>query len=132
MAPFMRKSVALLLLVLPAGLTAMSGGSVRAGEPGGDAPALVAVRVPPDAELWFEGSKMAPGGTVRVFRTPPLAPGKLYAYEVRVRWSVDGREDTRTRTVLVSPGESVRVDFTGPVFVAAPGPPQAPAVAKTR
>jgi uncharacterized protein (TIGR03000 family) len=132
MAPFLRKVVALLLLVLPVGSAVMVGEAARAAEPPSGSPALVAVRVPPDAELWFEGSKMAPTGAIRVFRSPPLAPGKLYGYEVRVRWLVGEQEETRTRTVLVTAGEAVGVDFTGPVWTAAPRPREATALAKAR
>ena len=132
MAPFLRKVVALLLLVLPVGSALMFGEAARAAEPPSGAPARVAVRVPPDADLWFEGSKMAPTGAIRVFRSPPLAPGQLYGYEVRVRWLVGEQEETRTRTVLVTAGETVGVDFTGPVFVAAPRPREATALASAR
>jgi uncharacterized protein (TIGR03000 family) len=137
MAPFLRK-VMPVLLALAAGLTAMSGGVAPAAEPPSGAPAFVGVRVPPDAEVWFEGSKMPPADAVRLYRTPPLKPGQLYFYEVRVRWSVDGREETRTRTVPVSAGEFTGVDFTSLVWRPAPRPPEMPrpreatAVAKAR
>jgi uncharacterized protein (TIGR03000 family) len=61
-----------------------------------DAAAHVTVRVPSDAELWFGGTKLASDGTVRVFNSPALKPGKLYDYEVKVSWRQDGRPVTRT------------------------------------
>lgn len=132
MASPLLKNTALLLLALGAMLTALNGGEVRAAEPGRGTTALVAVRVPADAELWFEGSKMAPAGNIRVFRTPPLEPGKLYVYDVVVRWPVGDQEETRTRTVLLSAGETIGVDFTGPLGVATPRPRSATALAKAR
>ena len=131
MAPFLRNVVAWLLLVLPVVLAVLSGAAAPAAEPPPGAPALIAVRVPPDAEVWFEGSKMAGAGAVRVFRAPPLAAGKTYGYEVRVRWLVGDQEETRTRTVLFTAGEAVGVDFTGPVWAAAPRLRGMTAVAKT-
>jgi uncharacterized protein (TIGR03000 family) len=126
------KNATLLLLALGSVLAALNGGEARAAEPGRGTIALVAVRVPPDAELWFEGSKMAQAGNIRVFRTPPLEPGKLYTYDVRVRWQVGEQEETRTRTVLLSAGETIGVDFTGPFWVAAPRPQPTTALAKAR
>jgi uncharacterized protein (TIGR03000 family) len=86
-----------------------------------DGSAHVMVRVPPNAEVWFDGAKMPQAGPVRLFRTPPLTPGRLYYYEVRARWITDGREDSQTRTVFVSAGDVVELDF--PTAVALVGQP---------
>jgi uncharacterized protein (TIGR03000 family) len=116
MGPLLRKIAPLMLLALPAGFLAGCGGGARADSPDtapaqAATPAHVTVRVPPDAELWFEGLKMTLAGSVRRFQSPPLTLGRLYAYEVRARWLVDGREDSLTRTILVSAGDSVEMDF---------------------
>ena len=35
----------------------------------------------------------------------------LMAYEIRARWTENGRDVTQTQTVAVSPGAQVTVDF---------------------
>jgi uncharacterized protein (TIGR03000 family) len=76
-----------------------------------DTSAHVDVSVPPDAEIWFEGSKMTSTGSVREFRSPPLAPGSRYAYAVRARWNENGHEVTQTQQVRVTAGAHVSVRF---------------------
>jgi uncharacterized protein (TIGR03000 family) len=89
-----------------------SNGSYQASDPArDDAPAYITVRVPPGAELWFDGLKMAPTGHVRVFHSPPLTPRVRYAYEIRARWLENGRPVTQTQTVAVYAGELTEVDF---------------------
>jgi uncharacterized protein (TIGR03000 family) len=67
-----------------------------------------------DAELWVEGQKTKRTGTYRQFVSPPLAPGKKYAYDFRARWLEGGREVTQTRTVYFRAGDQITVDFTAP------------------
>jgi hypothetical protein len=45
----------------------------------------ISVKVPANAQLWFDGSKMTSTGTVRTFQSPPLNPGR-YTYVIRARW----------------------------------------------
>jgi uncharacterized protein (TIGR03000 family) len=77
-------------------------------------PVTVEVRVPANAELWFEGSKTAQRGASRVFTSPALEPGSSYLYEVRARWTDKGDLVERTRTVRVRAGERILVDFSSP------------------
>jgi uncharacterized protein (TIGR03000 family) len=70
------------------------------------------VRVPAGAEIWFEGSKTGQTGTTRTFVSPPLEPGRGFTYEVRARWTDNGKEVDRTRQVHVRAGEKVDVDFS--------------------
>jgi uncharacterized protein (TIGR03000 family) len=89
-----------------------SNGSNQTSDPvRDDTPAYIVVRVPPDAELWFDGLKMTPMGHVRVFHSPPLTPRVRYVYEVRARWLENGRPVTQTQTVPIYAGEPVNVDF---------------------
>jgi uncharacterized protein (TIGR03000 family) len=83
-----------------------------------DTCAHVSVTVPPGAEIWFDGTATTSIGTVRQFNSPPLTPGK-HSYEIRARWSEDGREVTQMQRVGVTPGAHVNVSF--PVPSAAPG-----------
>jgi uncharacterized protein (TIGR03000 family) len=76
-----------------------------------NAPALLNIRVPAEAEVWIEGDKTAQTGTDRVFRSPTLEAGRTYTYEVKVRWMKKGEPAEDTRTVRVRAGEQSRVDF---------------------
>jgi uncharacterized protein (TIGR03000 family) len=87
---------------------------------GAPAPALTAaieVRLPPQAELWFDGTPMAQAGDRRLFLTPPLQPGVTYTYEVSARWRQQGEEVKRYERLAVRAGESLVVEF---------GPPRRP------
>jgi uncharacterized protein (TIGR03000 family) len=74
--------------------------------------ALVLVTVPPDARLYFQGAEMRLGGANRVFRSPPLAQGKTYRYDVVARWTETGKPVEKTRSVMVQAGQRVNLDFT--------------------
>jgi uncharacterized protein (TIGR03000 family) len=71
----------------------------------------VTVTVPADAEVWFNGTKMAQTGAVRGYETPPLATGTWYFYEVQAQWKENGKEVKQTQDVRVWPGAEVKVDF---------------------
>lgn len=81
-------------------------------EPVKDEVAYVVVKVPADAELWFDGKKTKATGTFRTFVTPKLETGRRYTYEVRARWREGDQEITRTRTARVEAGGEDEVDFT--------------------
>jgi uncharacterized protein (TIGR03000 family) len=81
------------------------------GLPQTDNPAGVTVKVPADAEIWFEGTKMTTKGSIREFQSPPLTPGSRYTYEVRARWKENGHEVTQTQEVAVTAGAHVNVSF---------------------
>jgi uncharacterized protein (TIGR03000 family) len=85
-------------------------GSMMANE---DA-AMIAVRVPPNADIWFDGEKTNQKGTVRQFETPALDPGHDYSYEVRARWNENGRNVERTRHVTVHAGDRIGLNFMEP------------------
>jgi uncharacterized protein (TIGR03000 family) len=83
--------------------------------------AVLDLRVPPDAEVWFSGSPTAQLGGVRRFVTPPLEPGRQLYYDVRVRWTVAGRPVERAEAVRVYPGDRRTLDF-----LAVPSQPSLP------
>ena len=72
------------------------------------------VRVPPNAEMWFEGNKTSQTGGQRVFESPPLKPGVDYSYEVRAKWMENGRQKDETRKLTVRAGEQVAINFMPP------------------
>jgi uncharacterized protein (TIGR03000 family) len=75
--------------------------------------AAVEVRLPPGAELWFDGLA-TPAAERNTFTTPPLQPELTYIYDVQARWR-EGRDlVVRSERVTVRAGEAVLVDFTRP------------------
>jgi len=75
--------------------------------------ALVNVRLPdPNAEVWIDGKKTQSKGTVREFESPPLDPGKNYTYEVKARWTENGKDREVTKTVPVRANGVATADFT--------------------
>jgi uncharacterized protein (TIGR03000 family) len=74
--------------------------------------ALVDVKVPADAQIWFNDARTRQTGTNRQFESPSLTPGKTYTYDIRARWMGDDGEVTRTKQVTVRAGARVAVDFT--------------------
>jgi uncharacterized protein (TIGR03000 family) len=73
--------------------------------------ANIAIMVPADAALFFNGQKTKQTSGLRVFTTPPLRPGG-YTYEVKASWRTSDRLMTQVRQIAVRPGDNVIVDFT--------------------
>lgn len=73
--------------------------------------ALIIVKLPAEAELWFDEIKTSQGGSYRRFITPPLASGHKLSYTLLVRWQIRGVELTRVEKVEVVPGGRFTVDF---------------------
>jgi uncharacterized protein (TIGR03000 family) len=80
----------------------------------------VTVKVPAEAQLWFNNTLTTTRGTVRQFDSPPLASGN-YVYNVKARWTENGHEVTQTQRVEVTGGAQVDVSF--PVLPATEKPP---------
>jgi uncharacterized protein (TIGR03000 family) len=76
-----------------------------------DDKAHLIVRVPADAQVWFDGTATTSTGAVREFDTPPLVPGRRYTYDVKATWMQDGQEVTRTQSVRFSAGDRIEVLF---------------------
>ncbi len=73
--------------------------------------AVVAVSVPPGATLFANDKEIPvahPGGE---FLTPELERGRTYYYDFRVRVSREGKVETRTKRVSVSPGSVARLAY---------------------
>jgi uncharacterized protein (TIGR03000 family) len=73
--------------------------------------ALVSVRIPAEAELWFDDAKTSQTGSYRQFATPPLPAGRELVYTLRARWRLRDVELHRVEVVRVQPGARVTVDF---------------------
>lgn len=74
-------------------------------------PARVDVTVPPGAELWFDGQRTSQAGGERTFHTPPLKKGEGYHYDVRARWTEDGKTVEQSQRVGVTAGSRATVVF---------------------
>ncbi len=79
-----------------------------------DNAAHLLVRVPADAELWFDEYKTPQTGPERAFVSPPLTPGRDFTYQIRARWMEDGRPVDHIRTVHVHANMQAEVDMTRP------------------
>jgi uncharacterized protein (TIGR03000 family) len=88
--------------------------------------ARVLVRVPTDAQVWFNDTQMTSTGSVREFVSPPLTAEKKSVYDIRARWMENGREVTQTKTIDVTPGARVQVDFPKDSITPASIPPSTP------
>lgn len=79
----------------------------------GDNAAHFRLHVPANAEIWFGGHKTSQMGPVRDFSSPPLTPGKNYRYDIRARWTENGKTVDRTWNVDVHAGEFKDLDLMG-------------------
>src|SRR5438132_9574311 len=89
--------------------------AAMAGQPANaladQAGAVITIIVPPDAEVFFDGTPTTQKGSERRFTSPLLEVGKKYEYAIRARWTQNGSAVERTRNVSVNGGADVRVDF---------------------
>jgi uncharacterized protein (TIGR03000 family) len=76
--------------------------------------AVIQVKVPAGAKVWFDDEPTRQTGTDRVFDSPPLQRGRRYHYTVRARWMDDGKPVTQTRKIYFRASEQVTVDFLKP------------------
>jgi len=61
--------------------------------------------VPEDARVWIEDAPTTSTGVERVYKSPPLAPGKEYSYTIRVAWLEDGHWVSKDAVAQVKPGQ---------------------------
>ena len=74
---------------------------------GGKRVAVLEVHLPADAELELDGNKTKLTGEVRRFESPPVQPGKTFAYGLRATW----HSKAITRTVAFRPESPTVVDL---------------------
>ena len=75
--------------------------------------AAIRVMVPDSrgkGRYWFGGYKTRSTGTERVYQTPALQPG-AHDYQVKVAYTQAGQKMVQERTISVTPGQSLVVDF---------------------
>jgi uncharacterized protein (TIGR03000 family) len=76
--------------------------------------ANIQLKVPANAEVWFQGEKMALTGPLRVFQSPPLPPGSKFVYDIRARWKEDGKDVVQAQSIIVFAGADLSVQFPIP------------------
>jgi uncharacterized protein (TIGR03000 family) len=74
--------------------------------------ARIQLRVPANAQVWFDGDKTSQTGNLRPFITPDLKPGVDYAYEIRVRWMEEGQTREQKRKVTFRSGDRLTLNLT--------------------
>ena len=75
---------------------------------------LVTVRVPPNAQVWFDDQKTNQTGTFRTFISPPVNPNGNFVYHIRDRWTENGQPVEKTRRIEVAAGDRLVVNFFTP------------------
>ncbi len=86
--------------------------AVAAAAPTNPNAAAIDVAVPAGSQLMVQGQQTQQKGRVRFFESPPLQPGKTYAYKLQAVWTnTSGEKVERTRTVQVHAGDYVRLDL---------------------
>jgi uncharacterized protein (TIGR03000 family) len=70
----------------------------------------------PDSQaiMWFGENQTKSTGTERVYQTPAMNPGR-YEYQVKVTYTQAGQKMVQERTVNLTSGQSVVVDFNATV-----------------
>jgi uncharacterized protein (TIGR03000 family) len=73
--------------------------------------ALIMAHLPEDASIWFQDGPTQQTGTLRHFWTPPLTPGKEYAYTTRVQWHEGGKWVSQIHTFPIRAGDVHCIDI---------------------
>lgn len=94
----------LCLAFLTVGMSQTPGGT-------GNETARVTVHLPAAARLYVDGILCPLTSDTRAFDTPPLRPGRDYAYILKAELVRDGQTVTNSKRVLVRSGETSSVDF---------------------
>lgn len=73
------------------------------------APAHITVHCPPGTLIFFDDRPTRQTDIVRLYRTPPLTPGRIGTYALRAERMVDGQKVVETQPVQVQAGKDVVV-----------------------
>jgi uncharacterized protein (TIGR03000 family) len=76
-----------------------------------DRTAQINVSAPADAEIWFNDAKTTQKGNERLFVSPPLTAKENYYYEMKIKWTKDGKVVEQNRRVTVHAGDVINLDF---------------------
>lgn len=91
---------------------------VPAPKPQASAPAAssvtLVVNVPAQAVLTIDGAPTRAASTQRTFVSPPLEPGYVYHYNLKIEMVRDGQTVSASKRVEVRPGERTEVTLEAP------------------
>ena len=73
--------------------------------------AYLDVQVPTDAEVWIDDAKTQQTGPARTYVTPSLPADKVFTYEIKAKWTEDGKAVEQSQVVLVQAGKRVQIAF---------------------
>ncbi len=83
--------------------------------------AALDIRVPSNAEVWVNDTKISQTGTMRTYTADNLTAGQTYSYKIKTEWTGQGgKKEKKERTVEVRPGERRTVDFRMPTGRSSP------------
>lgn len=83
----------------------------RTADSAADNKARLRVSLPADAVLWLNDQRMDRTGSERDFITPHLQKGETYAYQVKARWTQDGKSQEETIEVKVRANKTTAVSL---------------------
>jgi uncharacterized protein (TIGR03000 family) len=64
-----------------------------------------------DAKVWFENQETSQQGMERLFESPPLKPNQHFTYNIKARWTENGKTVNHERRVHVLAGQNITVNF---------------------
>lgn len=73
--------------------------------------ATIAVTLPEDAQLTFDGEATVSTGSSRLFITPPLEQGRDFHYTLDAKFIRNSKAETTSRQITVRAGQETRVDL---------------------
>jgi uncharacterized protein (TIGR03000 family) len=76
--------------------------------------AVIRLRVPANAQVWFDNKPTSLTGALRRFFSEGLQPGKDYSYQIRVRWTEGGRAVEQTRKITFRSGDQLTLNLMQP------------------
>jgi uncharacterized protein (TIGR03000 family) len=73
-------------------------------------PATLTIQFPPTSQMWMGGKAVdLDEPDEHVLTSPPLKPGAEYTFEVKLRWSRDGKTYEANRNVTLAAGAKSRL-----------------------
>jgi uncharacterized protein (TIGR03000 family) len=80
------------------------------GGPTAEPKARLLVVVPPDARVYVDDQATRQTGIERIYESPPLEQG-TYTYNIRAKWTENGKEVSHEKKVKVEPGRMSVANF---------------------
>jgi uncharacterized protein (TIGR03000 family) len=75
-----------------------------------------------DAKVWFENKETSQQGMERLFESPPLKPNQHFTYNIKARWTENGKTVNQERQVHILAGQNITVNFRAKAREDVPAP----------